>query len=388
MSWTPVWTWAEVDLGALARNVQLLKDRLPGHCRFMAAVKADGYGHGLVDVARAAVQAGADELAVSQLEEGVRLREAGVRVPILALTPPHPSQADHAARHRIAVPVFQASWLREMRSGRRTSEPLEVHIKMDTGMGRIGLRTREELAAMEPWLRQPGVVVAGVYTHLATANQADGTYYRRQLDRFAEMRQWLAEEGWPDVPAHCGNSAAAIQYPQDAAEGMAMIRVGAALYGIDTCDEEVREQTALRLEPTLALYSTVVQTKLVRAGEYVGYDCSYRAERDEWIGTVPLGYADGYARDYAGFHLLVNGRRAPILGRVCMDQLMIRLPGPCAVGTVVTAIGRSGDDEITLGQLAEHSGTIPQHVLTMLAGRVPRVSAGQPAGRASLRAMP
>ncbi|WP_020620066.1 alanine racemase [Paenibacillus daejeonensis] len=373
MSRSGTWTWAEVHLDALARNVRLLRGRLPAAIRFMAAVKADGYGHGLVEAARTAVEAGADELAVSQLEEGVRLREVGIGVPILALTPPHPEEADRAARYRIAVPVFQASWLREMRAARRTSEPLALHIKMDTGMGRIGLRSREELAAMAPWLRSADLVVAGVYTHLATANQADQAYYRQQLQRFAHMRSWLAAEGWADVPAHCGNSAAAIQYPEEAADGMAMIRVGAALYGIDTCDPAVREQVGLQLEPTLSLYSTIVHVKRVRAGEYVGYDCTYRAEQDEWVGTVPLGYADGYSRSYAGFYLLVGGRRAPILGRVCMDQVMIRLPHGVPVGTIVTAIGRSDGAEITLDELAAHSGTIPQHVLTMLGSRVPRM---------------
>lgn len=372
MSRPTVWTWAEVDLEALERNVRLLRKRLPEHCRFMAAVKADGYGHGLLEVARAAVRAGADELAVSQLEEGVRLREAGIGVPILALTPPHPSEADRAARYRIAVPVFQATWLREMRASKRSSEPLQVHLKLDTGMGRIGLRSREELAALAPWLRARDIEVAGVYTHLATANQSDDSYYRDQLGRFSQMRGWLAEEGWPDVPAHCGNSAAAIQHPLDATTGMATIRVGAALYGIDTCDPDVREQSSLRLEPTLALYSTIIQVKRVRAGEYVGYDCTYRAEQDEWVGTVPLGYADGYSRSCAGFYLLMNGVRTPILGRVCMDQLMIRLPHAVPAGTVVTAIGRSGEAEITLDELAAHTGTIPQHVLTMIAGRVPR----------------
>jgi len=363
-------TWAEVRLDRIAHNIHAIRRRLPESCKFMAVVKADGYGHGAVRVAGAALRAGAEELAVSSLAEGIRLRQNGIDAPILTLSPILASDADAAAEYEIAVPVFQASWLREMRALRTSMRTLRVHLKMDTGMGRIGIRSEDEFAEMVPLLCASDVLVEGVYTHFATANQSSRGYYMEQVHRFAEMKQWVAKAGFAGVTAHCANSAAAMQYPEHA---MDMVRVGASLFGIQTCDLDAARHLDVDLQPTLSLHSTLVQVKLARCGERIGYDNSYVAVSDEWIGTVPLGYADGCFRDYRGLSLYIQGEPAPIVGNVCMDQLMLRLPRPYPVGTKVILIGDGTDGGNSLTDLAAHIGTIPQQVLLLLSDRVPRI---------------
>ncbi|GIP33303.1 alanine racemase [Paenibacillus sp. J2TS4] len=363
-------TWAEVHLDRIGHNIREIRRRLPSGVKFMAAVKADGYGHGAVQSANAALKAGADALAVGMISEALQLRQSGIRAPILVLSPALPSEVDLAAKHDIALTVSEAAWLKEARPFHQSRKPLRLHIKMDSGMGRIGIRDRSEWEAMVPLLRSDGIMVEGVYTHFATANQADSAYYFEQFDRFTEMRSWVAESGFTGFIAHCSNSAAALHYPELSLD---MVRVGAALYGINPCEEEVRRRRPVDLQPVLSLHSEIIQVKFVKQGESIGYDRSYVATQDEWLGTVAIGYADGYCKGYQGYHMLVDGQAAPIAGNVCMDLLMIRLPGHYPVGTVVTLIGRQNGREITMEDLAARIGSIPQQVLTMLSSRVPRI---------------
>lgn len=363
-------TWAGIDLNAIEQNISTIRKRLPIGCKFMAVVKADGYGHGGVKVAKAAVQAGADELAVSNLEEAVRLRKHGISAPILVLTPPMPAHVDTAVRYDIALPVHHASWLVEMRRYKRAMQPLRVHLKMDTGMGRTGIHQHAEFEAIVPLLAAEDILVEGVYTHFATANAMDSTYYEQQWQRFMEMRKWLRQSGWHGVPAHCANSAAAIRYPE---RSLDMVRVGAALYGIDTRDRNVRALTSLKLRSALSLHSSVIQVKRVEKGETLGYDQSYTAVGGEWIATVPVGYADGLSIDFRGFQVLVEGMRVPIVGNICMDQFMIRLPHYVPVGTQVTWIGYQREQSISLEEAADYIGTIPQQIATSLSDRIKRV---------------
>ncbi|MCF2945302.1 alanine racemase [Paenibacillus tarimensis] len=363
--------WLEVHEDHIGANLRMIKSRLPQETQFMAVVKADAYGHGLIASANAVLKAGADQLAVSVLDEAVRLRQHGIEAPILVLTPIRPQDINLAIHHRAAVPVFQAEWLAEAMRYKMTAGKLSVHIKMDTGMGRIGLREREEFERMVPLLRSGAYSVEGVYTHLATADHHDMAYYSRQLMRFYEMRRWVGDSGFRGVVAHCANSAAAMRFPQLA---MDMVRVGAALHGVYPYGEDVRREVGIELKPTISLHAEIVHVKKVPAGSYVGYDNSYQAAADEWIATIPVGYADGYFRSLKHFHVLVEGKKAPIAGNVCMDQLMIRLPHRCTVGTKVTLLGRQGDREITVQQMADYIGTIPQEILTHLSARVPRCS--------------
>ncbi|MFK7697061.1 alanine racemase [Paenibacillus sp. HJGM_3] len=363
-------TWIEVDLQAIERNVRTIRDRVPDGCRFMAVVKADGYGHGAVQTALAALRAGADGLAVTNLEEAVRLRKHGIAAPVLALTPPLPELVDVAVRYDIAVPVFQKSWLELMRPYKTLREPLRVHVKMDTGMGRLGIRDKREYEEMVPLLWADDILVEGIYTHYASANRTDPTPHLMQWDRFGEMRQWVRESGFHGVLEHGSNSAAALHYPEHSLD---MVRVGAALYGIDTRDPEVRDRDPVDLQPALAFHTSILHVKRLERGQTLGYDQSYTAPRDEWIATIPLGYADGVSRDFRGFCLAVDGERVPIVGNVCMDQLMLRLPRYFPPGTPVTFIGGPPKERITLDEASAYIGTIPQHVLTMLASRTKRV---------------
>ncbi|WP_010269074.1 alanine racemase [Paenibacillus senegalensis] len=370
-------TWAEVHVDRIERNTRRIRERLPEGTLFMAAVKADGYGHGAVAAAWAVLKGGADALAVGLLNEAIQLRNAGIRVPILILTPIKPQEAAAAAELELSVTVFQASWLREMEAFRTWSnKQLRVHVKMDTGLGRLGIRHKQEWEAMIPLLKADHISVEGVFTHLATAQLADSTYYDKQMSRFDEMKQWVIEAGFRPQVFHASNSAAALHYPQ---RSLDMVRVGASLYGIDPCEPAVREQVNLHLEPTLSLHTTIVHCKEVEPGSAISYDCSYTAQDKEWIATVPLGYGDGVFRGYKGSSVLVDGQRVPIVGNVCMDQLMIRLPQYYPPGTVVTFIGRQKEEEITLEERAEQLDSIPQQVLLLLTARVRRMyTSGEP----------
>jgi alanine racemase len=363
-------TVVTVHLDRLQDNLRAIRRRLRPNVKFMAVVKADGYGHGAVPVARAALAAGADALAVGSLEEAAELRHAGIAARILMLSPIDPADINAALDFELELSVFQASWMEAVRRCKTSGRPIRIHLKMDTGMGRLGMRERAEFEALLPHLRASDVRIAGVYTHFATANQADDHYVRRQFARFREMRGWLDEAGFPGVPAHCANSAAAIRYPDLALD---MVRVGASLYGIVPLDAEAARAAAIRLQPTLSITTSILHVKRLGPGESVSYDRSYTARGEEWIATLPIGYADGWFRGYGGAHVLVNGQRAPIVGNICMNQTMIRLPGWMPVGTPVTLLGDDQGERITLEELAARIDTIPQQVLAMISPRLPRV---------------
>mgnify|MGYP002400795816 CR=1 FL=1 len=367
-------TAAEVSLGAIRGNAAAVRAALPAGVRLMAVVKADGYGHGGAVSARMAEEGGAELLATAYLEEALGLRAAGIRLPILVLTPIRPEDAALAAEHDLMLTVAGADWLRQMQECRpwrlrQASDgglPLKIHIKADTGLGRLGIRSKAEWDELAPLLRGGGVVVDGFYTHFATAGLEDVTYLLRQHARFMEMKEWVRESGIEVGSWHCAGSAAALRFPWLA---MDMVRIGAALYGFGP----KRAVDSLQLRPAMKLRSRLLQTKLLRKGEVIGYDNSYEADEDQWIGTVPIGYADGWTQSFRGSEMLVEGRRVPIVGKICMDQLMVRLPGPCPPGAEAVLIGSQGDECVSCADLAAYLGTVPQEVTTGLSGRIKRI---------------
>lgn len=361
-------TWAEVSLSRIRENMLNIRRSLPHSVKLMAVVKANGYGHGDVASATAAVQAGADYLAVAYLEEALKLRDAGIKLPILILTPIHPEHVQTALRHDFLLTVTSADWFAEMRAYKpiNSAGKLRVHVKMDTGLGRIGIRTQEEWEALVPWLRAKDVEVDGFYTHFATAGQADTGFLEQQASLFARMRDWAESSGLSIRHYHCAGSVAALRFPHLA---MDMVRIGAAMYGFYP-EKLVR---SVKLEPALSLHSRLIQVKKLEKGEYLGYDNSYRAEEDEWIGTLPIGYADGWSQRMQGLSVLIDGKLAPIVGKICMDQLMIKLPAPYPEGTQVTLIGAQGEQRITFAELAAHIGSVAQEVSTSLGARVARL---------------
>ncbi|WP_036718658.1 alanine racemase [Paenibacillus harenae] len=361
-------TRAEVRLSKIRNNMVKIRHTLPETVKLMAVVKADGYGHGDAEAARMAEQAGADVLAVAYLNEALRLRSKGITLPILILTPIYPQEIMFALEHDLMLTVTSAEWFKEMRAYRHHScgKPLKVHVKLDTGLGRLGMKTREEWEELVPWLKADDVIVDGFYTHFATAGKEDTTFMKRQYSRFLDMMGWCEDSGVHVNLYHCAGSAAALRFPELA---MDMVRIGAAMFGF----YPERLVSSVRLEPALSLYSSLMQVKLLRKGECIGYDNSYQAKEDEWIGTVPIGYADGWSQSLQGTEMLVNGQRVPVVGKICMDQLMVRLPGPCEPGTEVALIGAQGEDCITFAELAAHLGSVPQEISTAISSRVTRI---------------
>ncbi|RHB50167.1 alanine racemase [Exiguobacterium sp. AM39-5BH] len=351
-------SWIEIDRAAIKHNVIEIKKRIPQ--ALMAVVKANAYGHGAVEVANIALDNGATMLGVALLEEAIELREAGINAPILVMEAQFPENAGVAAEHDVTLSVFSADWLREARSY-LAERPLTVHVKVDTGMGRLGLRTRAELDALLE-AADDRFVVEGIYTHFATADEPDSQLYYEQQERFAQLMDGLHSRF---RYIHTSNSAGAIRMagldvPYN------LVRVGIALYGLYPSAEMASFYSFLR--PAFTLKSKLMQVKQLEAGQTISYGATYTTTEDEWIGTVPVGYADGWIRKASGFEVDVNGHRCPIVGRVCMDRFMVRLPEELPIGTVVTLIG----GPVAIDELATHLETINYEVVCQLTSRLPR----------------
>lgn len=386
-------TRADVDTAAIRRNLSKIRRRFPSSVRLMAVVKANGYGHGAIESAEAALAAGADMLGVALLEEAVELRERGIRLPILVLAPVPPRYAELAAALDIRLTVTEADWFRQREELRRSPggpggegtrkgdpnaafphgagtetpsvPPLRVHVKLDTGLGRIGLRSREEWERLVPWLKREDVVTEGLFTHFATAGWADASFVKLQYERFLSMTEWARSSGIHSILLHCCGSASALRFPEMALD---MIRIGAAAYGFYPSALAPQWE----LEPALTLRSALIQAKSVSAGDTIGYDRAYTARGEEWIGTVPIGYADGWSQIMQGGEVLVGGKRAKIVGRIGMDQLTVRLHGPCRAGDPVVLIGNQGGESISCAEAASRAGVVPQELTASLTGRVQR----------------
>ncbi|ARK28610.1 alanine racemase [Halalkalibacter krulwichiae] len=366
-------TWAEVDLTAIADNVQaicqLYRDR---DVSVIAVVKANGYGHGAVEVAKTALKSGASYLAVALLDEAIALREANIKAPILVLGRIRPQDVSIAQRYQVMVTVFQQQWLEEAKKFLVTDASISIHLKFDTGMGRIGLRTKEETDAVCDFLAaNKQFHVHGIFTHFATADEKDASYVNEQHNRFVEMLDWVKEKGIQASFIHSGNSAAGMRFPEKAFNAF---RLGISMYGL-TPSPEITEELPIQLKQAFSLKSRLVHVKKVAAGEAISYGATYRAKSDEWIGTIPIGYADGWLRYHStsGGEVLVNGERAPFVGRICMDQCMVRLSEPVEVGTIVTLIGKDGDNRITMDEIAKRLNTINYEIPCVIGQRVPRV---------------
>ncbi|WP_158607008.1 alanine racemase [Paenibacillus ginsengarvi] len=362
--------WAEIHLDRLESNIHAIRRLLPPDCAFMAVLKADGYGHGLLETARSAIMAGADALAVGALKEALLLRGASIRGPILVLTPCSPNEVDIAAENGISLPVVSEEWLREAKHCKTTRLPLRIHLKIDSGMGRFGIRDDRELRRMLTMLKVDDLIVEGIYTHLATANQADDSFVQEQFRRFSGLCSILRKAGFPHAVVHCAGSAAALRFPELALD---MVRVGASLFGIVPLDEGAEGPIGLRLAPTFSLHARILQVKQIRKGESIGYDRTYTATEEQWVATLPIGYAHGLSRRCSGMSALVDGQWANLIGNICMNQCMVKLPSYYPVGTRVTLLGENGGKSITIDRMAVQIGTISQEVLTSLGSRVPRM---------------
>lgn len=360
--------WAEVDLSAVRDNVRALRE-LAEPAALMAVVKADGYGHGAEPVARAALAAGASWLGVALVEEGIALRDAGIDARILVLSEPVPAAATAVVQHDLTPTVYTTNGIEALAkavvdAGR--DEPLAVHLKVDTGMHRVGCAPDEVRALVDAISARPELALEGVYTHLAVADEPDRPETDEQLVRLDEV---LAELQSRPPLVHAANSAGLLAHPQARYD---LVRCGIALYGSPPIPA-LADRVSLR--PALSLRAQVSHVKRLPAGAAVSYGLRYTLPREATIATVPLGYADGVPRrlGFEGGEVLIRGRRARIAGTVTMDQLVVDVGDePVEVGDEVVLIGRQGDEEITAGEWADHVGTIAYEIITGIGSRVPR----------------
>lgn len=357
--------YREIDLDALRHNVHQLRKAAAGNARLMAVVKADAYGHGIVQCARAALSAGAEALAVALVEEGETLRKAGVDAPVLVLGATSPREAQGGVALGLTLTVCDAAMVASVGEAcRAQNREGRVHLKLDTGMGRIGARNAAEvqqvLTALEAY---PQVHLTGAFTHFADADGQDEAFTQAQFQRFEALTALLP----PGIVRHAANSAAIHRYGDTHLD---MVRMGISMYGYAPVPQ------TLPLLPVMRWYSEVTYVKELSAGDTVSYGCTFRAERPMRVATVAVGYGDGYHRAVSGKGaVLIGGKRAPILGRVCMDQLMADvtdIPGVQA-GDQVVLLGTQGEAQITAEDLAAWAGTISYEVLLAPTSRVPRV---------------
>lgn len=360
-------TWAEVDLDCISENVTSVKKLLPQDVEIIAVVKANAYGHGDVQVAEAALKAGATYLAVAFMDEAIALRQKGIKAPILVLGASRAKDVHVAVSCQITLTVFQLEWLQEAKKHLNPDEQLSVHVKVDTGMGRIGIRSKEELKAIEQFLQEEKQFrFEGIFTHFATADELDTTYFQRQFTLFTDMVNAL--DAKPRY-VHCGNSAATLRFPQVYFNA---VRIGIVMYGL-TPSLEMEPEIPFPLKEAFSLKSQLIHVKRLPKGEKISYGATYETSGEEWIGTIPVGYADGWIRKLQGQEVLAGGKRVPIVGRICMDQCMVHLPYYMPVGTTVTLIGRDGDQVISINEIAAKLETINYEIPCMIAGRVPRI---------------
>lgn len=360
-------TWAEIDLDCILANVASVKNHLPQDVNMIAVVKANAYGHGDIQVAETVLEAGAAYLAVAFMDEAIALRKKGITAPILVLGAARPEDVQVAAKFNITLTVFQKEWLQEAIKHLKTEDRISFHIKVDTGMGRIGVRSLPELTAIEQIISENDqFILEGIYTHFATADELDETYFRQQLALFDSMANGLKEQ--PKY-IHSSNSAAALRYPSAYFNA---VRIGIAMYGL-TPSLEMESEIPFPLREAFSLRSRLVHVKKLQKGEKVSYGATYETGEEEWIGTIPIGYADGWIRKLQGQEVLVKGTRSPIVGRICMDQCMIRLPNHVPIGTTVTLIGGDEDQFISVNEIAQKLETINYEVPCIIANRVPRL---------------
>jgi alanine racemase len=354
--------WAEVDLDAIADNAAAIRRHVGDEVALMAVVKANAYGHGALPVARAALEGGATWLVVNRVHEGAALRRAGLTAPILVMGYVPPAAAAAVVEHQL-TPAVTALRLAQALSAasQAMGRPVTIHIKVDTGMGRFGLAPAEALGFAQALNRLPGLRLGGAFTHFATADAADSTYTAQQLSVFSQLRVAFTATGIQVPLWHAANSPAVLATPATHLDG---VRVGIALYGL-RASEEI--EATLMLRPALTLKSRVGQVRTLPAGSSISYGRTYITARATPVALIQCGYGDGYLR--------LTSNRAPIRGRVCMDQLVVDIsdvPGVQADDEAVL-IGRQGDEVISAEEVAGWAETINYEVVTHLLPRVARI---------------
>ena len=365
-------THVEVDLSCLAGNLAAIRQHV-GKAKVMPILKANAYGHGLTEVAQLMVRLGADYLGAAFLEEGIMLRNQGISTPILVLGGLAGEQIPMFLKYGL---TFTASSVDKLRLINEAAEQMgtraKVHLKIDTGMERVGVHYYNAEKLLETSLQCKRVEVEGIYSHFANADAADLSHARLQLERFQEVLQFYERRSLPMPMRHMANSAGILQLPESHLD---LVRPGIMLYGVYPSAEC---QRTIAIAPALEWRSAVNYFKVVQPGAPVSYGSTWQSDHPVRLVTMPVGYGDGYFRAISNRgQVLINGKRYPIVGRVCMDQMMANLEWDSAFnGDTVTLIGTDGDETITADEVASWAGTISYEVLTNINTRVPRVYVG------------
>ena len=360
-----------VDLAAIRQNIKEEIKHLRPEQKLFAVVKANAYGHGAVRVAQEAVKVGVSGFCVAILDEALELRRSGIVQPILVLGVTPEKYASLAAVNGISLTVPNLKWLQGAEPELSQNHlQLKIHLAVDSGMGRIGFsEDKEFIAANDFLLNNPNFNVEGMFTHFASADSSDDTYFQSQVDRFDHFKSLLKlKPRW----IHVDNTAASVF---DKKVHSDLVRFGIGIYGLNPSSNPVSPdlKTVIKLKPALSFVSELVQVHTIHKGQGVGYGSTYIADKDQIIGTVPVGYADGFIRKFQGFKIKVGSEYCPIVGRVCMDQLMVQLPYEMPVGTKVVLISNDPDAPNSIKKAADYVDTIHYEVACLLDDRLPRM---------------
>lgn len=364
---TATGAWIEVDLNAIAANISAVRDWVGPRTDVMAVVKANAYGHGLVPAARAALKGGAAALGVARLEEGLRLRSAGIGAPVVVLGCALPEQAEALVRAGLSQTVSDIGLARALsQASLALDKPARVHLKIDTGMGRVGVHPEDAPALGGKIVSLPGLTLEGIATHIPWDEAVDMPRAEAQIARFKACLQALGlRPRW----RHAANSVITARMPH---AHLDLVRVGLLTYGIPPADGAPH----IGLRPALSIKARLVQIRSMQPGQTVSYGGTFTVTRPSRLAVVPIGYADGYARSLSNrAQMLIRGQRCPVVGRICMDQTVVDVTGVpgAAVGDEVIALGRAGGDEISVWELANLADSITHEVVSRLSRRLPRV---------------
>lgn len=357
--------WAEINLDAVAKNLTAIESLLAPGTKTMAVVKANAYGHGLIPVARKAVQAGANRLGTALVEEALELRGAGINIPIQLLSEPPARAVDAIVAHRLIPAVYSIDLAKALsRKAQEANRPVCIHLKIDTGMHRVGIPIERALELYRSIADLPCLNIEGIFTHFACADNPDDPFTARQLSSFLQLKKSI-----PEVPIwHAANSAAAIFMPETHLD---MVRIGIAMYGLQPSSKP----STVPLKPALSLKTKVSFVQDLQPGEGVSYGLTYKAGGRERVATLPIGYGDGYSRLLSNKgEVLISGKRVRIIGNICMDQLLVKIDGVTATtGDEAVLIGSQGEETISAEEVAAWIGTINYEIVCLINNRVARI---------------
>jgi alanine racemase len=365
--------YAEINLDHLIHNMREIRKLSGIESQVMAVIKADGYGHGATKIAQILLDNGADTLAVAVLDEAIELRQAGFKVPIFILGYTQPERAEEVVEYELEQSVYSLEVAKALsQAATAQNKTALVHIKIDTGMGRIGLQAdKDAIEIIKEIYKLPNLKIKGIFTHFAAADEINKNYTHMQFDKFNWICTKLEEQGINIEIKHCGNSATIIDLPD---MHLNMVRAGIMLYGLAPSEDVMLSK--LELKEVMSLKVSITHVKEIEVGQSVSYGRKFIADKKTKIASLPIGYADGYTRLLSGkAEALVKGQRVPLIGRICMDQCMIDITGieDVKVGDEVVLFGQQGDNFISIDEVAKKLGTINYEIVCMISRRIPRV---------------